>query len=300
MSRLKLPDTYCDVSLAAAFEGAEAVACRQFCRAASQLYPTVRWLDGAGGVANFYAPSDPINGVKGAGMCGPVDPGEWAAIEALYLDARSPVVVDLCPMADAAFFASLLAAGYTIAGIETVTFRRVGDSPGTPSAAPAHISVVAPSDATAVNAWESTLNAGFANGGAPIQFAVDFGRVRAHTVLSGINPHSFMFLATVDGRPAGGAALTFARATPTRLLPDPPLIALMSGAAVLPSFRRRGIQSALTAARLDLARKHRCDYATLVVNAGSSSHRNACRAGFAVAYSRPQLVLAPPSPAAPR
>lgn len=288
-----LPHAYCDTALAAAFEGAEAVACRQFCQSAADLHKGVRYRDGAGGVALFYAPSDPLNGVKGAGMSGPVDPAEWDAIESLYRDTNSPITIDLAPLCDAAFLASLLKAGYTIAAFETVTFRPVRTLPVNPVPEGVRIEQALPDDLPSIDAWERTLNLGFASGGPPIQFAVHFGRVRAHTARSGLNPYNFMFLATVDGRPAGGAALSLTRARPSPVLPNPPLIALMSGAAVLPEFRRRGIQTALTNARLAVARTHGCDYATIVVLAGSGSHRNACRAGFCTAYSRPQLVLAP-------
>jgi len=54
-----------------------------------------------------------------------------------------------------------------------------------------------------------------------------------------------LFLARVDGEPAGSAGLTlFARS------------AYLIGAVVLPAFRRRGVYRALTAARLDFARTH--------------------------------------------
>ncbi|MDI1290023.1 MAG: GNAT family N-acetyltransferase, partial [bacterium] len=107
----------------------------------------------------------------------------------------------------------------------------------------------------------------------PFPFAVDFGLVRERL------PNSLMLLATVNGTPAGGAGLSIHNH-----------VAHMAGAAVLPQFRGRGIQQALTAARLQLATDRGCTLAKLDVRAGSASYRNAVRAGFQVAYTRPQLV----------
>src|SRR6185436_16522529 len=95
-------------------------------------------------------------------------------------------------------------------------------------------------------------------------------------------PHSVMLMARVDGRPAGGAAVSAHGS-----------IAHMAGAAVLPEFRGRGIQRALTAARMRIAGERGCTLAKLDVRAGSVSHRNAARCGFQVAYTRPQLVKSP-------
>jgi ribosomal protein S18 acetylase RimI-like enzyme len=67
-------------------------------------------------------------------------------------------------------------------------------------------------------------------------------------------------------------------------------VALMSGAAVLPAFRGRGIQLALTAERLRIGALRGCKLAKMDVRAASASYRNAVRAGFEVAYTRPQLV----------
>ena len=60
--------------------------------------------------------------------------------------------------------------------------------------------------------------------------------------------------------------------------------------AVLPEFRGRGVQRALTAARLRIALERGCLLAKMDVRAGTVSHQNAVRCGFQVAYTRPQLV----------
>lgn len=292
------PPICCDASLAAAFEGAEAEICRAFCNAAAATHPGqgIRTMDAAGGLGLFYGPSDPLNGVKGVGFGAEFDRSPWLELERVFHSSDSPVVIDLSPFASESFLAMLSDRGYRTTAFETVTVRQLdtdcGDVAHTPDPALA-ILFVAPSDAAGAAAWNHVLNVGFADGGEPIKFAVDFARVRAHQAATESTPSTFMLLATINGTPAGGAALSFGCASPRDGTTPSPRIAFMSGAAVLPEFRRRGIQSALTAARLALARQHKCDFATLCVRGGSASHRNAASAGFQVAYTRPQMALSP-------
>jgi len=87
------------------------------------------------------------------------------------------------------------------------------------------------------------------------------------------------FLASIDGQPAGGGAVSFRDGT-----------ASLFSTSVLPGFRRRGVQTALLQARLAAAAAAGCDLATVMTSPGSSSQRNVQRSGFAVAYTR--LVVA--------
>ena len=263
-------------------EGAEAATSRAFCETAAKMYPgtEVRAIPCGGGVGLHYGPADPLNAVKGVGLNGPVAEEDWNALEKAFRNAGSPVVVDLSPLADEKFVAMLSARGYSIGSFETVLFRHLNDGswlPDPPLAPGLAIHHAGPERA---GEWSRVLDVGFADGGEPMRFAVDIGTVRASL------PSAVMLLATIDGKPAGGAGLSIIGR-----------VAVMSGAAVLPEFRRRGIQQALTAARLRLATEHGCALAKLDVRAGSASYRNAVRAGFQVAYTRPQLVRSWPASA---
>jgi GNAT superfamily N-acetyltransferase len=86
---------------------------------------------------------------------------------------------------------------------------------------------------------------------------------------------SACFMAEIDGREAAAGAL---------LVHDG--VALFAGASTVPEFRRRGLQGALLAARMNYAREQGCDLAMMVAEAGSNSQRNAQRQGFLVAYTR--------------
>jgi GNAT superfamily N-acetyltransferase len=60
--------------------------------------------------------------------------------------------------------------------------------------------------------------------------------------------------------------------------------------STLPAFRRRGVQRACLAARLDLARAAGCDLAVTSATPGGESARNIERAGFQCVYTSVGLV----------
>jgi GNAT superfamily N-acetyltransferase len=88
------------------------------------------------------------------------------------------------------------------------------------------------------------------------------------------------WLARAGGRIAGGGALVLHNG-----------LALICGDGTLPEFRSQGVQTALLRARLDRARRSRCDLAVICTQPGSSSQRNAERQGFQVVYARTLMDL---------
>jgi GNAT superfamily N-acetyltransferase len=67
-------------------------------------------------------------------------------------------------------------------------------------------------------------------------------------------------------------------------------IAQLAGAATLPEHRRRGIQGALLAARLEAACRAGCELATVTTQPGSKSQENVQKQGFELLYTRAILV----------
>src|SRR5260221_13843931 len=94
MGRLRTPDIGTtglsaivgDLELARALEGAEAGCCRDFCETAAAVHPgqAIRALPCGGGYALFYGPADPLNGVKGVGLGGPVEESQGDAVEGFH------------------------------------------------------------------------------------------------------------------------------------------------------------------------------------------------------------------------
>ena len=90
------------------------------------------------------------------------------------------------------------------------------------------------------------------------------------------------YVARIDGRLAGVATLR---------LDDG--LAQLCGAATLPSFRRRGVQTALLRGRLADAFHSGCEIALMTTQPGSKSQENGHRQGFGLLYSRAMLVKHP-------
>jgi GNAT superfamily N-acetyltransferase len=86
-------------------------------------------------------------------------------------------------------------------------------------------------------------------------------------------PDWHLFLARVDGAPAGAAVLS---------IHDD--IGYFAAGSVLPPFRGRGVHAALIAARLDQARARHCRIVCGNAAWGSQSQRNQQRAGLAISH----------------
>jgi GNAT superfamily N-acetyltransferase len=82
-----------------------------------------------------------------------------------------------------------------------------------------------------------------------------------------------LFLARIDGQPAGAAVLS--------IHGD---IGYLAAGAALPAFRARGVHAALIAARLERARARQCRIVCGNAAWGSQSQRNQQRAGLVIAY----------------
>ena len=67
-------------------------------------------------------------------------------------------------------------------------------------------------------------------------------------------------------------------------------VAQLGGAATRPVHRRRGVQTALIAARLAEAARQGCDLAVVTTQPGSKSQQNVQRFGFEMMYTRAVLV----------
>jgi ribosomal protein S18 acetylase RimI-like enzyme len=84
-----------------------------------------------------------------------------------------------------------------------------------------------------------------------------------------------LYLALVDGTPAGAALLA---------LDDD--LGYLANASTLPDLRRRGVQTALIAARIADAAAAGCTVVSSQAEFGSPSQRNLERAGLRVAYTK--------------
>jgi GNAT superfamily N-acetyltransferase len=167
--------------------------------------------------------------------------------------------------------------GYRLLGFENVLVRALSTAaPPVP-----HVRVERVTAATA-SAWMETLVEGFACSDDSGQEVDAFSREAIAAVIADVllAPGYDRYLAYVGGALAGAASMRVHEG-----------IATMSGSATVPALRRRGVQAALIAARLDEAATRGAELAVITTAPGSQSQANVMKHGFALAYARAILVL---------
>lgn len=199
--------------------------------------------------------------------------------------------VELCPFAHRSFVAALAARGFVPRGFENTLFYDLSPSHIEPASLPHHplpanvtIELINRDSDEARWAYARAVAAGFATEKQPAtdEDAALWARViRASFVQS--------FAAHAEGRIVGGGAMEIH----PKIAGDATAAALF-GLSVLPEFRRKGIQSALIAARLRAAAAAGCTVATIGARPGVATERNARRMGFQIAYTK--VVLVRPGP----
>ncbi len=238
-----------------------------------------------GGVAVFTSPGAPWNKMTGVGFAN----FEEATLEDIEreFDRRSaPLQVELSILADNTLGSLLTKRGYVLSGFENVLglglegSRLLHATPG--------LTIDQLTGSAESMTWISTVVEGFGHPDEPNSLAPheSFSRQALEQVFVDFADTSGFrrYLSRVDGSPAGGASLRVSGG-----------VAQLCGAATLPAYRRRGVQTALLRARLHDAAVEGCDIAVVTTQPGSTSQSNVQRQGFALLYTRAILIRQPVS-----
>jgi ribosomal protein S18 acetylase RimI-like enzyme len=274
---------FCDTALAARIERAEVqLIARASDAARARRGDAVGFARPvAGGVASFAEPDSPFNKVAGLGFAGTPTVAELDAIERAFAEHAAPVQIELANLADPAIGALLTERGYRLVSFENVLGRSLADPPE-PVAAPG-VEVRRSGDGE-LDVWIDVVVEGVAHPdeeGVPSHEAFPrdaVERAELDFVAAGI----VRYIALLDGVVAGGGSYCVAEG-----------IAQLTGAATAPAYRRRGVQSALLAARLADAAAAGCDVAVVTTQPASRSQHNVQRRGFDLLYTRAVLVKEP-------
>jgi GNAT superfamily N-acetyltransferase len=213
----------------------------------------------------------PVNRASGQGLDGPVDPSVLDRIEEFFRQRGAAPRVRVCPLADASWLALLGAGSYRVERFFSVLAQTLPADAGELTTSPdVHVSTAGLNDR---ELWLRTVGQGFdgLDDPAPETLAI----LAANFDSAGAT----CYLAWIDGEPAGGGELFVHEGA-----------AELGSASTRPAFRRRGVHTALLAARLAAARAGGCDLVMAHTSPGSDSQRNLERAGFRLAYT--QVVLA--------
>jgi GNAT superfamily N-acetyltransferase len=272
---------FASTSLAARIEGAECRLLADSATAAERRHPEtgVFATPLAGGIATFTEAGSPLNKVGGLGFGGPLDEDALAVVERSYAQRGSPVQAEVASLGDPAVVRMLTGRGYRLQGFENVLGRSLPAGPRAPL--PRGITI-ASSALEELDVWIDVVTTGFASPDTQgVPSGESYPRELVERVMGDmVSAEGFSrLLARRDGAPAGGASLRLSEG-----------VAHLCGAATLPAHRRRGIQSALLAARLEIAATAGCDVAVVITEPGSQSQENVQRHGFELLYLRAILV----------
>ena len=280
---------FASTELAARIERAEAGLVAGGAAAAARRAPEAGAfaLEIAGGVAAYVGADSPFNKVAGLGFDGGLDPDRLAKVERLYAATGTPVRVELSSLAESGLTTLLTGRGYALAGFENVLARDLTRNSAPPDfrAPPDGSIAISESSPDELDRWIGLLIDGFAHADAQgVPSDESFPRASLEVAFSDmVRAGGFRrYFARVGGELAGGAGLR---------LDDG--IAQLCGAATLPPFRRRGVQSALLEYRLAYAAAAGCDLAVVTTQPGSKSQQNVQRQGFDLLYTRAVLVREP-------
>lgn len=231
----------------------------------------------AGGHAVLCGPGLYVNRALAIGLDGPVTADDFDRLE-----ARSAVVgvapsIEVVPTAHRSLTEIAGSRGYAILRFLTTHIRTLEDVTGVPPGDPTVI--IARADGDLLGVWKDVAAAGFGvDEGDPRRASDAFADAAA--VVDG--PGFLLARDAADGRPLGCASVTFRDG-----------LATLGGMTALPNERGRGVQAALIAERLRLAREAGCDLAASSTVPANASERNLVRAGFRPIYETVTLAREP-------
>lgn len=233
----------------------------------------VEWEEYLGGHLVFAPRRSLVGRAHALGFAGEVTPQHIQHVEDFYFRHESDAQVDVCPYAHPSLFESINQRGFQVAEFNQTLARWITPAPNeTFTAVWPGVEIRGVTEAEGPE-WSDVLARVFFADQAP-QFSGFF--------LPWVSFANATCLgAFIDGKMVGGAV--------GLIVPQHKMAGLF-GAATLPEFRGRGIQTAFLQERLRIAQEAGCDLAVTLTMPGSSSQRNAERAGFRTAYTKVVVV----------
>ncbi|MBL0938643.1 MAG: hypothetical protein IBJ03_07100 [Gemmatimonadaceae bacterium] len=266
---------FADLALAQRLERTEAHANAAFVEARASLTPEsgATWRDMRGCWAMFDGVGSPLTQTFGLGVFDTPDAEQLDAIEAFFAERGADVMHEVSPMADMALLPLLASRGYAVVEWSTVLvrplsqdFANVGSKEIPLNASGPRVRVV---NADEADHWAAVAAEGWGETPELADFMRSLGQVSARA------DGTWSFLASIGNADVASGALHIHEG-----------VALFAGASTRPDARRQGAQRALFDARLSYATHVGCDLAMMVAAPGSTSQKNAQRAGFRPVYTR--------------
>ena len=264
---------FVDHALSARLEAAHASQLHAIARAVREHAPSssATSIDVGGGVASFILPHLSLSRAVGLGMRGPVSAEAMDTLEEFFQSRGTGSRIRLSPFAHRSLFEQLAGRRFHLVYLDTVLLRLL--APDEPFDLPGGPLTVRRAELHEAASWVSISTRGFEP-----EAKADPVRLRSLEAACFTRGASYLF-AFVDGAPAGAGAIDVDGKT-----------ARLFAASTVPEHRGRGVQGALVAARLSLARDLGCTHVTVETEPGGPSQRNMERFGFFPVYSQAMML----------
>jgi GNAT superfamily N-acetyltransferase len=243
----------------------------------------------AGGLLTRGEPGTWINTTSGLGMNTAVQSADIEELIRWFEEKHIEPRAEICPFAHPSTWAELGKQGFIIRAFENVFVADLVNGavrePPQPLGEGIALFQVDRYDGSQVRAYAEAICAGFTHPNPPPRADIDLWMrvVREDNLLA--------FGAISQGQIVGGGCAEIARLPLRKGASEiSHTMAILFGLSVLPEWRKRGIQQALIAERLKLARHHGAQFATISAQPGVATERNARRLGFEVAYTKAIVV----------
>ena len=222
----------------------------------------------AGGTLTYMGPGMFLNRAFALGVSEPAGADDVDFVVDFYAARDRVAEIELCPYAHDAIRARAAERGFRLDWFRNVYAARVDACDDLELVDAAAAVELTPVDAANFVTWEAVW---LHNG----SDAVVSRFVRAvHRT-----PGERAFIASVEGDPVGVCSMTISGG-----------LADFGGMTTLPYYRRRGVQRACLARRIEIARRAGCSVAVTSATPGGESARNIERAGFSCVYTSVGLV----------
>ncbi|MBI4884791.1 MAG: GNAT family N-acetyltransferase [Actinobacteria bacterium] len=247
----------------------------QYCARVAAVLATTAPTSGAvaqpcdGGSLIAFGPGRYVNRAMGVGLSDTSAEEIVTAIGEFYSARALPASIEVNPWIDASILAALGDRGFRLERFRNVYVRELDSIPDVPMAD------IVPVDEHSALVRMTILAGDVPSDSEARKISDEYCEAAALLV----DAHDFVALS--GGTPAACGSLNIANG-----------LAGLGGAATLPEHRGRGLQQALLAYRLRLARSLGCDLATATAVPDQQSARNLERLGFQLLYT--QTVLTRP------
>jgi hypothetical protein len=261
---------FADKNLAQRIERVDGLGNAAFVRAHAKLFPEsgVEWKEIGGAFVMFDGIESPLTQAFALGLFQEVTADMLEEIESFFRNHNAPVFIEACPLADMSLLNLLHERGYKPIELSNVLVKLIDEEAVMPALQTEVKARLTREDEKDV--WANTLAKVWSEGNEELMgMFLDISKVALET------EGTYCFTATLNDEIIAGGMMNVREG-----------IAGLAGVSTVPEHRRKGAQNALFNFRINFAREHNCDIATVVTLPGSDSQRNAERNGFRVVYTR--------------